>query len=243
MAPSLNSELYQGFQPYKAEGMSAAERVSNGPSERESDESLKLFTDTTDSEVRVLTGEGIEDSNSSFSNMENAPLMEPTNGSSFFKCKHCSGGFCTLRSVSKWLCTNLLLLLTIASVLVGVIIGISVREVNLEKDSKGYYTMVELIGFPGEIFLRMLKMLILPLIVFSLIAGLGSLETKVAGSLGWKTVAYYMTTTVMAVVLGLILVSAIRPGGRGVEQDCDNSTHHSVGNNLDLIDSILDLIR
>ena len=74
---------------------------------------------------------------------------------------------------------------------------------------------VELLSLPGELFLRMLKMLILPLIMFSLMAGLGSLDTKVAGTLGWRTVLYYMTTTLIAVVLGLTLVMVIQPGGRG----------------------------
>ena len=39
---------------------------------------------------------------------------------------------------------------------------------------------VEIIALPGELFLRMLKMPILPLIIFSLMAGLGSLDTRVA---------------------------------------------------------------
>ncbi len=223
----------------------SSEKEEKWASESNGDESLNLFAESSDPETRVLAG---EDSTLSFntSSMESAPLIvEPasTTAGSFLLARHCPSGCCTLRTLSKWLLTNLLLILTIASVVVGAIIGISVREVDMERDSKGYYLMVELLGFPGEIFLRMLKMLILPLIVFSLIAGLGSLETKVAGSLGWKTIVYYMSTTVLAVILGLILVNVIRPGGRGVEQDCDNSTHHSVGNNLDLVDSILDLIR
>jgi len=90
--------------------------------------------------------------------------------------------------------------------------------------------------------LRMLKMLILPLIVFSLIAGLGSLESKVAGSLGWKTILYYFSTTVMAICLGLILVVSIQPGGRLKLFECSNSTHGN-GVQLELVDTILDLIR
>ena len=83
---------------------------------------------------------------------------------------------------------------------------------------------VELLSLPGELFLRMLKMLILPLIMFSLMAGLGSLDTKVAGALGWRTVLYYITTTLIAVVLGLTLVMVIQPGGRG--SACALGIHH-----------------
>ena len=146
------------------------------------------------------------------------------------------------KAVGKWMLKNLLLILTIVSVIVGFIIGLSVREADWEKTSDEYLLMVTILSFPGEIFLRMLKMLILPLIVFSLIAGLGSLESKVAGSLGWKTVLYYFSTTGMAIVLGLILVVSIHPGGREDLAMCDNSTHPT-GLSSELSDTILDLIR
>lgn len=214
------------------------------------EENTNLLDYSSDPEVRTVPS---ENSFSSVS-MENAPLME--SDSSFKKLRvpfpsalthgcpcGSSGSCCTPRTVAKWTMDNLLLLLTIASIIVGGIIGLSVREVNMDQHSEGYQLMVVLLGFPGEIFLRMLKMLILPLIVFSLIAGLGSLETRVAGSLGWKTVVYYGSTTILAVVLGLILVSVIVPGGRAVELKCDNSTEHGAGTNLRVVDSVLDLIR
>ncbi len=147
----------------------------------------------------------------------------------------------TCKALVNWLRVNLLLLLTVVSVIIGLIIGLSVREVNLEPNH--YRIMVTLLSFPGEIFLRMLKMLILPLIVFSLVAGLGSLEAKVAGSLGVKTIIYYFTTTLLAVVLGLLLVNVIKPGGSGVTVECDNSSRHGMPNRLGALDSVLDLIR
>ena len=143
----------------------------------------------------------------------------------------------------KWLKTNLLLILTIASIIMGIIIGVAVREVKYPQHSEEQRVMVVLLSFPGEIFLRMLKMLILPLIVFSLIAGLGSLEAKVAGSLGWKTILYYMSTTMSAVILGLILVVSIKPGGRNITVRCDNATNPNPIEDIKILDSILDLIR
>ena len=97
------------------------------------------------------------------------------------------------------------------------------QRVNQRVRASHWYH-VELLSLPGELFLRMLKMLILPLIMFSLMAGLGSLDTKVAGALGWRTVLYYMTTTLIAVVLGLTLVMVIQPGGRG--NACALGIHH-----------------
>ena len=113
-----------------------------------------------------------------------------------------------VRTVGRWT-KKRLLILTVLSVLVGIVVGLCVRQAHPGR------VAVELLSLPGELFLRMLKMLILPLIMFSLMAGLGSLDTKVAGALGWRTVLYYMTTTLIAVVLGLTLVMVIQPGGRG----------------------------
>lgn len=192
-----------------------------------------------DGEFSSLLDEALEkesDESMASSNPEE-PLFPPQKEN--FSCKWC----CSLKSLTNWLLTNLLLILTVASVVVGIIIGLSVREVNMDPHSNGYRVMVQLVGFPGEIFLRMLQMLILPLIVFSLIAGLGSLETKVAGSLGWKTVLYYGTTTLIAVILGLVLVSAIKPGEQHIDLNCDNSTQHDLSQRLDTLDSILDLLR
>lgn len=193
--------------------------------------------DSSDAEVQLLGGGGMENS---FTSRESAPLIDEGAHTTTLESPK---GYCSFETVMKWLRANLLLLLTAGSVLLGIIIGASVREVSLDRDTYSFELLVELLSFPGEVFLRMLKMLILPLIVFSLLAGLGSLETKVAGSLGWKTVLYYMCTTFLAVVLGLILVSIIKPGGRREIFECDNSTLHSSGNDLKVVDTILDLIR
>lgn len=65
----------------------------------------------------------------------------------------------------------------------------------------------------GEIFLRLLKMIIVPLIVSSITAGvLGVGDTRNLGRLGGKTILYYVTTSAFAIILGLILVNIFRPG-------------------------------
>lgn len=65
----------------------------------------------------------------------------------------------------------------------------------------------------GEIFIRLLKFIAVPLVLFSIIAGISSLTdlTKL-GRLGAKTLVAYMTTTVLAVGIGLLLVNALKPG-------------------------------
>lgn len=107
---------------------------------------------------------------------------------------------------------NLLVVLIVTGALIGFIIGISINESVQKLNPEQRYNVIVLIGFPGELLLRMLKMLILPLITFSLIIGVAGLDGKVSGKIGGRAVVYYLGTTCVAAVMGLILVSAIRPG-------------------------------
>jgi Na+/H+-dicarboxylate symporter len=63
------------------------------------------------------------------------------------------------------------------------------------------------------IFISTLKMIIAPLIFASIVAGVTSLPSmKELGAIGWKTLAYYVITTAVAVVIGLVCVLTIQPG-------------------------------
>jgi Na+/H+-dicarboxylate symporter len=65
----------------------------------------------------------------------------------------------------------------------------------------------------GEFFLKSLKMIIVPLILFSMITGITGLgDVRKLGRLGGLTVLYYAVTTGLAVCLGALLVNLIRPG-------------------------------
>lgn len=65
----------------------------------------------------------------------------------------------------------------------------------------------------GQIFIRMLKYIAVPLVLFSIISGVSSLkDMSQLGRMGGKTLAFYMITTVTAVGLGLLLVNVLQPG-------------------------------
>ncbi len=69
------------------------------------------------------------------------------------------------------------------------------------------------IGFLGDIFLRLLKMIIIPLIFTSLVSGIASLgNARAVGRIGIRTLIYYTITTTLAITVGLTLVNLIRPG-------------------------------
>ncbi|MFH2211200.1 MAG: dicarboxylate/amino acid:cation symporter [Pseudomonadota bacterium] len=67
--------------------------------------------------------------------------------------------------------------------------------------------------FIGTLFLNALKMLIVPLVVSSIIVGIAGIGSGGAfGRLGMKTLLYYMTTSLLAILVGLFIVNLVAPG-------------------------------
>ncbi len=65
----------------------------------------------------------------------------------------------------------------------------------------------------GDLFLRLLSMIIVPLIVTSLVSGVISTgNLKGLGRLGGRTMVYYFSTSMAAIVVGMVMVNIIRPG-------------------------------
>ena len=65
----------------------------------------------------------------------------------------------------------------------------------------------------GDLFLRLLQMLVVPLIVSSLITGVtGMGDLRTLGSIGGRAIAFYLTTSFLAIVTGIAVVNTIRPG-------------------------------
>ncbi|KAL2098116.1 hypothetical protein ACEWY4_007323 [Coilia grayii] len=130
---------------------------------------------------------------------------------------------------------NGLLIATAVSVPLGIGLGVAVRDHGALSSLDKFY-----FGFPGEILMRMLKLIILPLIVSSIITGVASLKSEVSGLIGLRAITYYFTTTVIAVILGIILVITIKPGGSVNTEDIDR---FGSSQNVSMVDAMLDLIR
>ncbi len=72
---------------------------------------------------------------------------------------------------------------------------------------------VEYVTWMGEVFLRALKMIIIPLIFSSIVSGITGIgNSKNLGRLGLKTILYYVSTSFFAILTGLLLVNLIKPG-------------------------------
>jgi proton glutamate symport protein len=72
---------------------------------------------------------------------------------------------------------------------------------------------VQYVSWIGDIFLRALKMVIIPLVFSSIISGVTSMgDGKNLGRLGIKTMFYYLATSTLAILTGLLLVNLVKPG-------------------------------
>ena len=124
----------------------------------------------------------------------------------------------TRRKVINVIRKNLLLLLIVIGCVFGFIIGVTINDaVQQIRDPEEKATTLMLIGFPGELLMNMLKMMILPLIVASLVCSTSSLDSRVAGRIGRRTLIYYLSTTFLAAIVGVLLASVIKPGEIGEE--------------------------
>ncbi len=97
------------------------------------------------------------------------------------------------------------------ALLLGVIAGYFSSNVSI-----GGMPLVAAYDFGGQLFLNALKMLIVPLIASSIaigVAGLGNTDSL--GSMGFKTMLFYVLTTTTAILTGLLIVNLVQPGISG----------------------------
>ena len=69
----------------------------------------------------------------------------------------------------------------------------------------------------------------------------GSMNLSLSGKVGIRAVIYYLSTTVLAVILGIILVVTIQPGKGDLDKAAEDD--HSSKNNVTTADTLMDLLR
>ncbi|KAL4647324.1 neutral amino acid transporter B(0) [Arapaima gigas] len=132
---------------------------------------------------------------------------------------------------------NLLVILTVAGVIVGVFIGLAVRSAGLS------HTQIIYFGFPGEILIRLLKMIIIPLVVCSLVSGAASLDPRALGKLGGWAMLFFLVTTLIASAIGVVMAFIIQPGSVTVSPTGVLAMEDGIPQSKEVVDSFLDLIR
>ena len=92
-------------------------------------------------------------------------------------------------------------------ILIGLLLGIAAGIV--------FGPQAAIISPLGTAFIRLITLIVVPLVFASLLVGTASLgDMRKLGRMGIKTIAYYLTTTALAITIGLVLANIIRPGSR-----------------------------
>ena len=109
--------------------------------------------------------------------------------------------------LSWYLDSNLLMRIIVAMVggtIIGIILGYSSPDMAKK--------FVDSTQFFGDIFIRLLKMIVVPVIAFSLITGAAGIAPSRLGRVGIRVLAFYMLTSAFAVVIGLGFAALFQPG-------------------------------
>ena len=123
--------------------------------------------------------------------------------------------------------------------LLGVIFGIFINLVDLDQSDKKI--IIELLSVGGEIFLKIIKMLVVPIVFFSLTSGVANLnELNTLGKIGIKSISLYILTTFFAITGSLIFANLIDPG-EGFKLKIENNSV-TISEPPSLSDVILNII-
>lgn len=115
-------------------------------------------------------------------------------------------------------------------ILIALVLGVSFGSWLSPEGGQGVssevaYTVAEWVKLPGTVFLNMIQMVVIPLVISSIMLGVGGGEdrTKVR-SIGLRIVPYFVLTTTLAVSIGIGLALLVQPGGY---VDIDSLMAHS----------------
>lgn len=114
-----------------------------------------------------------------------------------------------MKKVFGWYFKSNLAYRILGALVIGSIIGMIVPKGVI---LFGNTTLLSVIAPFGDLFIRLLKMIIVPIIVASLIMGTSSIEPSKLGRVGGKAVFFYFVTTLFAIVIGLACAFVFRPG-------------------------------
>ncbi len=130
----------------------------------------------------------------------------------------------------------------ILALVLGLALGLGLRY-GMGPEAGGAFAETW-ISWAGDLFLRLIRMLIVPLVFFTLVSGIIAMgDPKRLGSLGIRTIGTYFFTTAIAVTLGLIMATIFQPGASLSPETfagADTSRMQSVAERADAAGGIVD---
>ncbi|AAT53660.1 proton/glutamate symporter protein, N-terminus [Bacillus anthracis str. Sterne] len=111
-------------------------------------------------------------------------------------------------------------------ILIGLALGIAVGAIFFDNPA-----VVKYLQPIGDIFIRLIKMIVVPIVVASIVVGVAGVgDVKKLGRLGGKTIIYFEIITTIAIIVGLLIANIFQPGkGVNMEQltktDISKYTH------------------
>ena len=94
----------------------------------------------------------------------------------------------------------------------------------------------------GNGFIRLMKMLVVPLVFCSLVCGSSAIgDTKSLGRVGGRTIGFYLVTTALAVTVAILVATIVRPGV-GLDMSSIETGETAVAENVSVADTILNII-
>ncbi|MEK7661217.1 MAG: cation:dicarboxylase symporter family transporter, partial [Pseudomonadota bacterium] len=101
-------------------------------------------------------------------------------------------------------------ILIIGAMIFGVLAGILTNAFMTPDEMKGLVAFYKLLP---KVFILLIKMIIAPLVLFTLIAGIGHMEDAAqVGRVGIKALAWFIVASVISLVLGMVMVEWLQPG-------------------------------
>ena len=126
------------------------------------------------------------------------------------------------------------------SLVAGIAVGLGMSFMG-GRDVAWIAAVCDFMAFLGNVFIRLIRMVIVPLVFFSIVSAMAELkDLKKLRSIGVKTILMFTFTTAIALTIGLVWVNIIRPGdGIVLTEAVDNVT---VAEMPGIYDTLLDLI-
>lgn len=107
---------------------------------------------------------------------------------------------------------------------VGIITGLILDKMGNNFNPKFLASIMSILGLVGDLFLRLIKMVIVPLVFFSIISGVSNLsDLKKLKNVGVKAIIIFFSTAAIAITIGLIVAQVIQPGDGLIIGDMSNN--------------------